>query len=94
MAVRGLSPVVVSRGYSTAVAHGLLIVVASLLADHGLWSVGSVAVVHGFSCPLACGIFLDQGLNPCIVHHVSPALSCEFLTTGPPGKSQEFQSVM
>ena len=25
----------------------------------------SVAVVHGLSCPLACGIFPDQGANPC-----------------------------
>ena len=24
---------------------------------------GSVVVVHGLSCPVACGIFLDQGLN-------------------------------
>ena len=29
---------------------------------------GSVVVMHGFSCPLACGIFLDQGLNPCPLH--------------------------
>ena len=25
----------------------------------------SVAVVHGLSCPKACRIFPDQGLNPC-----------------------------
>ena len=25
----------------------------------------SVLVVHGLSCPMACGIFLDQGLNLC-----------------------------
>ena len=24
----------------------------------------SVVVVHGLSCPSACGIFLEQGLNP------------------------------
>ena len=29
---------------------------------------GSVAVVHGSSCSEACGIFLDQGLNPCPLH--------------------------
>jgi len=30
--------------------------------------VGSVVVVHGFSCPESCGIFLGQGSNgvPCI----------------------------
>ena len=35
---------------------------------HGLWSLGSVNVMHGFSCPVACGIFPDQGLNPCPLH--------------------------
>ena len=45
------------------VVHGLLIAVASLVAEHGL--VGSVVVVHGLSCSVACGIFLEQGLNPC-----------------------------
>ena len=28
----------------------------------------SVVVVYGFSCPVACGIFLDQGSNPCPLH--------------------------
>ena len=31
---------------------------------------------------MACGIFPDQGSNPC-----SPALAGGFLATGPPGKS-------
>ena len=30
-----------------------------------LWHVGSVVVAHGLSCSTACGIFLDQGSNPC-----------------------------
>ena len=30
--------------------------------------VGSVAVVHRLSWPAACGIFLDQGSNPCPLH--------------------------
>ena len=67
---------------------GLLIVVASLVAEHrlqahrlqqlwhvgsvvvacGLQSTGSVVVAHGLSCSVACGIFLDQGLNPCPLH--------------------------
>ena len=42
---------------------------------------GSVAWVHGLSCPVACGIFHDQGLEP-----LSFALQGRFLTTGPPGK--------
>ena len=34
----------------------------------GAWApgcVGSVFVAYGFSCSAACGIFLDQGSNPC-----------------------------
>ena len=46
---------------------------------------GSVVVVHGLGCPIACGIFMDQGLNPCLL-----ILASEFLTTGSPGKSQRF----
>ena len=44
-----------------------------------LWLIGSVVVVHGLSCPMACGIFPDQGLNPC-------PLQWEYrvLTTEPP----------
>ena len=37
----------------------------------GAWAlahVGSVAAAHGLSCPAACGIFLDQGLNPRSLH--------------------------
>ena len=29
---------------------------------------GSVIVAHGPSCSAACGIFLDQGPNPCPLH--------------------------
>ena len=25
-------------------------------------------MAHGLSCSVACGIFLDQGLNPCSLH--------------------------
>ena len=61
--------------------HGLLIVVAFLccgaqalgvwalvVVAPGLYSTGSVVVAHGLSCSAACGIFLDQGLNPCPLH--------------------------
>ena len=50
-------------------ASRLLIAVASLVAEHGFqgaWA--SVVAVHGLSCPKACGIFLDQGLNRCPLH--------------------------
>ena len=54
-----------------------------------LWLAGSrgqaVVVAHGLSCSAACGIFLDQGSNPCPLH-----LAGGFLTTVPPGKSQVF----
>ena len=68
----GLSQVAVSRGYSllqhagflTAVPfpmteHRLYSVWASVGAALRLWSVGSVVVAHGLSCPKACGILLD-----------------------------------
>ena len=42
--------------------------------------VGSVVVVHGLCCPKACGMFPDQGSNPCPV-------AGRFFTTEPPGKS-------
>ena len=31
--------------------------------------VGSVVAVHGLCCSTACGIFPDQGLNPCTLHY-------------------------
>ena len=38
-------------------------------ARHGLSSaLASVVVVFGLSCPAACGIFLEQRLNPCPLH--------------------------
>ena len=48
-------------------AHGLqqLQHVGSVVVASGLQSTGSVVVAHGFSCSSACGIFLDQGSNPC-----------------------------
>ena len=39
---------------------GLLIVMASLVAEH--------------SCPVACGIFPDQGSNPCLLHWQADSL--------------------
>ena len=72
----GLSPVAESRGYSRVVVHRLLITGASLVEEHGL-SVcrlqplkqgGSVVGARGLRCSKACGIFLDQGLNPCSLH--------------------------
>ena len=62
------------------VVLGLLIAVPFLVEEHrlqGTWAsvvtadaqysrlVGSVVVVHGLSCSALCGIFLEQGSNPC-----------------------------
>ena len=55
-------------------AHGL-----SLVAGSRLWSVGfslqwllllqsTDSRVHRLSCSMACGIFPEQGLNPCALH--------------------------
>ena len=44
---------------------GLLIAVASPVAEHRLEGTGSAAVAHELGCPHACGIFPHQGLNPC-----------------------------
>ena len=54
-----------SRGYSLVAVHGLLIAMASLVAERGLQSAGSVVVVHRLSCLTARGFFLDQELNLC-----------------------------
>ena len=41
---------------------------ASVVVARGLRSTGSVVVTHGLSCSTACGIFPDQGSNPCALH--------------------------
>ena len=58
--------------------HGLLIVVASLLAEHrlsgasiiaacGLSSCSAQAQSLWLSCSADCGVVLDQGWNPCLL---------------------------
>ena len=44
---------------------GLLMAVASLVSAQTLGAQASVVVAHGLSCPVAYGIFLDQGWNLC-----------------------------
>ena len=56
------------RGRLFIAVRGVLIAVASLAAEHGLYRAGSVVVGHRLSCPAACGIFPDQGSNPCPLH--------------------------
>ena len=40
----------------------------SIVAAPRLWSTGSIIVTYGLSCSMACDIFLDQRLNPCLLH--------------------------
>ena len=76
----GFSLIAASRDCSLVVMFGCLIVEASLLVGYGLWSTGSVVVVHGLSCSEAHEIFLGWG------EPMSPALASGFFTTEPPGK--------
>ena len=56
--------------------------VVSLITEHGLWvlglqwllHVGSTVAALRLSCSLACGIFLDQGSNPCVLHWQADSL--------------------
>ena len=66
--MRGLSLVAESGTYSLVAVCGLLFAVAPLVLEHELQSLGSVAVVHGLSCPMACGILPHQGSNPYPLH--------------------------
>ena len=91
----------VSRGHSLLAVHGLLTVVASLVAEHGFWgSQASVAALCGLSSGgsqapepshSSCGTWAH------LLHHmwdlprpgiepVSLALAGRFFTTEPPGK--------
>ena len=64
----GLSLVVASGGHSSSWCAGLSLSRPRLLRSTGSRRAGSVVVVHGPSCSAACGIFADQGSNPCPLH--------------------------
>ena len=51
-----------------AVRAGLSLSRPFLLQSTGSRRAGSVIVAHGPSCSAACGIFPDQGSNPCSLH--------------------------
>ena len=56
-------------GLVSVVGYGLILVAASLAVEHRLKGTqASVVVVHGLDCPMACGIFPDQGSNLCPLH--------------------------
>ena len=68
VSVRGLSPVVASGGHSSSRCAGLSLSRSLLLRSTGSRHAGSVIVAHGPSRSVACGIFPDQGSNPCPLH--------------------------
>ena len=61
--LRGLFSAAAIRGYSLGTVLGLLNVVASLV------------VAHRLGCSMACGIFPDQGSNPCTPYWQADSLS-------------------
>ena len=82
---------VVPGGYSLVAVHELLIAVAFLIAEPQaldkrtsepvaprLWSIGSVVVTHRLGCHAACGIFPDQGSNPCLLRWQADSLSLSY----------------
>ena len=85
VSVRGLSLVVASGVHSSSRYAGLSLSRPLLLRSTGSRCGGSVVVAHGPSCSAACGIFPDQGSNPCplnwqadsqpLRHQGSPPLS-------------------
>ena len=68
ISVQGLSLVVASGGHSSSRCAGLSLSRPLLLRSTGSRHTGSVIVAHGPICSVACGIFPDQGLNPCPLH--------------------------
>ena len=68
VSVRELSLVVANGGHSSSRCAGLSLSRPLLLRSTGSRRAGSVIVAHGPSRSVACGIFPDQGSNPCPVH--------------------------
>ena len=66
--MRGLSLVAASGGHSSSRCAGLSLSWPLLLWSTSSRCAGSVVVAHGPSCSAACGIFPDQGPNPCCPH--------------------------
>ena len=72
--------VAVSRGCSLPGVHRLQYMqhVGSAVVAPGLSCAAWVIVVHGLSCSVACGILLEQGLNPCLLHWQAEALPLNY----------------
>ena len=71
---------VASRGYSNCGAWAshrrawVLGCMGSVAGAPQLQSTDSVVVAHGLSCSATCGIFPDQGKNPCLLHWQADSL--------------------
>ena len=65
---RGLSPVAASGGHPSSRCAGLSPSWPLLLWSTGSRRAGPATVAHGPSRSAACGIFPDQGSNPCPPH--------------------------
>ena len=91
VSVRGLSLVVASRGHSSSRCAGLSLSRPLLLQSTGSRCAGSVVVAHGPSCSAACGIFPDQGSNPCLLHW--QADSQPLRHQGSPGNPDTFKRI-
>ena len=57
-----------SRAHFSSRCTGLSLSRPLLLQSTSSGRAGSVVVAHGPSCSAACGIFPDQGSNPCPLH--------------------------
>ena len=68
ISVRGLSLVAASGGHSSSQCVGLSLSRPLSVRSTGSRRAGSATVAHGPSCSAACGIFPDQGSNPCPLH--------------------------
>ena len=68
VSVQGLSLGAASGGHSSSRCGGLSPSWPLLPWSTGSRRAGSVVVAHGPSCSAACGIFPDQGSNPCRLH--------------------------
>ena len=68
LSVQGLSPVAASGDHSSSWCVGLSPSRPLPLRSTGSRRAGSVIVAHGPSHSAACGIFPDQGTNPCPLH--------------------------
>ena len=76
-----------TRG-ATVYSHVRLLIVGLLfLQSMGCRVRTSVIMAYGLNCSAVCGIFLDQGLNPCSLHWQVDSYSTE-----PPGEYFTFLS--